>query len=162
MSWYVDCVNCGKQVSIEPSDDVCYWCHNPALIKVSEKKLEENIKEAKMGTGGNRQAKHRFVEEHKSEIIADYLSLGKEKILEKWEISGSGWIAMQKRWKSDIETASKDVATKVDKKLTKKLTREKPVRDYQKKYRELLSRHEGYRQAILDTHGQVEVKPNKE
>ena len=42
-SWYVDCANCGKQVSIDGLASICYWCH-----KNTQKK--EDIMQEKRGT----------------------------------------------------------------------------------------------------------------
>lgn len=177
MSWYTDCVNCGKQVLIESNDDICYWCGKPARVKVIEAvevsaeigQLDENsekLKEVDMKRGGSNQAKHRFIEENKAEIIADLVSLGKKAMLGKWGISASGWVNLKKRWAADIETAGKAAPATVVVRKKSSIERNGPTSkplDYKQLYCQLFEEYKGYRQAIQDVFGQgIEVNSKKE
>ena len=183
----VDCVNCGKQAECDTYDDTCYWCGKPVRKKVKDiaeiaptslppiaeatEKMasgEKSSKEVAMRKGGNFYAKHRLIEEHKAEIIADFVSLGKKVMLKKWDISGSSWSTIKKRWKGDIEAAGGSIAKQlrvpsIGDKRRKGYKAEgwtEPVNG--REYAELAARFDGYRQAVLDIFGNVESDSKKE
>ncbi len=99
--------------------------------------------------GGSNHAKHQYIEAHKEEIIADFLVLGRKKMLEKWTLSSGGWNTIQKKWAADIEAAKKDGPAAKEPNV--------PV-DWQAKYFKLQDHFNGYRQAVLDICGKQEVK----
>ena len=45
-TFYVNCVNCGKQVLIEDKTSICYWCHKNASKK--EDKTNEKMSTLRM------------------------------------------------------------------------------------------------------------------
>ena len=177
----VDCVNCGKQAECDTYDDTCYWCGKPVRKKVKDiaeiaptslppiaeatEKMasgEKSSKEVAMRKGGNLQAKHRLIEEHKAEIIADFVSLGKKVMLKKWDISGSGWNTIKKRWKGDIEAAGGSIARQPRAPKQLKVAVQSPKEPVESAFRELAARFDGYRQAVLDIFGNVESDSKKE
>lgn len=183
MLMLIDCVNCGKQVEVDSKDDICYWCQKPAQIKVNEKQIKECIKEVikVVKKGGKMWAKHVEIETQKAEIIADFVALGANEMLRKWQISASGWNTIKKRWSKDIEAAVRDAPRRKSYKdegfplpqelksgsLTGKVNKGKPelseAIDWQQEYEELQQHFEGYRQAVLDIFGQssVDIRQSK-
>lgn len=59
---------------------------------------------------GSQHERHRYLEEHKDEILADYENSGQEKMLEKWHISLSGWLNIRERWLGQEEERPKTKA----------------------------------------------------
>lgn len=165
----VDCVNCGKQVECDTSEDNCYWCGNPVRIKVNSGQKAGNSRvlgiqvsqktteEAEMRKGGNLQAKHRFIEEHKAEIIADFISLGAKEMLVRWEVSASGWATIKRRWAAEIEEARGKAPETV---VIEKTSPASQPLDYKQLYYQLLENYKGYRQAVLDICGQKPIEDN--
>jgi len=121
------------------------------IEKEREKELVKSapsIKEVKsMSNKGDAHARHKYIEEHKAEIIADFVKLGTKAMLGQWGISAGGWTNIQKRWAVDIEAVHKGSPE------AKKAPTDVPF-DYERVYHELQARFEGYRQAVLDILGQ--------
>jgi hypothetical protein len=55
------------------------------------------------GHGGSNAAKHKFVEDHRSEIVHDLVELGEKAMLKKWNLSPTGWDHIAKRWQIEIK-----------------------------------------------------------
>jgi len=108
--------------------------------------------------GGNMHQKHRDIESHKAEIIADFIKLGSVAMLEKWGISASGWCTIKKKWAADIVAAGGSIvpAVPVPKPKVNKDSPELSI-DWQQEYIELASYTRGYRQAVLDVFGQKSI-----
>ena len=168
---------CTGMLLSEPDDFgktvmVCSLCSR----RFTETQLKEGIKEPDMSKGLDVHAKHLFIEEHRADIIADYLTIGTTELLEKWKLSVSGWRPIKKRWATDIETAKQKfpVIAEAVKKIRVPAVGDKRRKGYKaegwsdpvkgREYAELKARYDGYRQAVLDIFGQqnVEVNPEKE
>lgn len=101
MRWFVDCANCGKQVSIDGPASKCYWCGKNAT-KIEEVAPSETVElskdEAKVMVTEEEKAKFRatnvrgktkWLEKHMAEIVADIRSLSRKEILKKWPFKAS-------------------------------------------------------------------------
>ena len=100
-SWYVDCANCGKQVSIDGLASICYWCHKNATKK-------EDIMQEKRGTleekalvptrPKKRKQLWAYFEQNKEAILADYHSMKLLEFFKSWGITSASWLKLKKLW----------------------------------------------------------------
>ena len=59
--------------------------------------------EQKIGNRIEPHARHKYIEEHKAEIIDSFLAGGYDEVKRVWAISSAGWYTTKKRWAADIE-----------------------------------------------------------
>jgi hypothetical protein len=57
---------------------------------------DAKVKRHKGGTA--MKERHKYIEDHKAEILKDMAELGTSAALKKWDISSSGWFTIRKRW----------------------------------------------------------------
>jgi hypothetical protein len=79
---------------------------DPAPVSKTDEKLtgpltgtppgDAKVKRHKGGTA--MRERHKYIEDHKSEILIDVVELGTSAALKKWDISFSGWFTIRKRW----------------------------------------------------------------
>jgi hypothetical protein len=63
--------------------------------------------------------KHEYFEAHKAEIIADIISLGASKGLDKWGMSKGAWTTARRQWREDLVKAGYDPYAKLRRKKGK-------------------------------------------
>lgn len=167
MSVWIDCINCGKQVIWEAGDDKCIWCGKSARVKDPGVVLLAPVKITKevavevqgeerniMSNKGHAHERHRFIEEHKAEIIADYWAMTSGEFKTKWDLSSSGWSTIRKRWAADVELAKPAEFPKKRKGNSVSNSRPKVGKTTpQPNYEMLQAEYDGYRKAILDVFG---------
>lgn len=98
MGWPVDCANCGKQTLMDTPGDKCIWCGKSPYKKEGTMQEHSPSELKKMGI----REKHRFIEEHKEEIIRDARRLKKREILKKWDISSTTFYKLKKLYAPEL------------------------------------------------------------
>lgn len=99
MSWYVNCANCGKQVSIDAPTSICYFCEKNATTKEITKKedkpmvtVDERIEYKRLPM----QERGKWLKDHMEAIVADIRSMSKAEVLEKWPFSISAFYKIKR------------------------------------------------------------------
>ena len=69
--------------------------------------------------GGGKYERHRYLESHRDEIVADLVGLGRGGMIKKWHISSAGWYKLKQRWGVGIAKASCPAVAKSMAKLPK-------------------------------------------
>jgi len=122
--WFVDCVNCGKQVMIGGPADKCLWCgkypsakeppagsssvvssssesnHLEEEVAVSE---TDEVEEVKVVNHRNKspmavKAIRKYRKENKAAMLHDYYTMTLKDFFQKWSISSATWSGLKKDW----------------------------------------------------------------
>ena len=141
------CMMCSKPETWKPPPVIEDKLVGPKkMTKPKKIQKEAQMVEQKTGKRVDAHERHRYIEEHKAEIIDAYLAGGAVAVKAQFGVSPGGWHTIQKRWAADIEARrlggdkgqpEKELITEVG-------------MDYKFKYMEMKAWSDGYRQCVLD------------
>lgn len=106
MSFYVDCVSCGKQTLVdgEPGER-CLFCGEPVSSPVQRilseiiNKKEVSMQEKPVKSKPEKRKRRReYFEQNKEAMLADYYLLPIGEFLKKWALSSTTWVNLKRKW----------------------------------------------------------------
>jgi len=123
-----------------------------AVVSIEAEPVKPVIIKKERVIMSNEQAKGRYNEEHREEILTDRVAMGHQKAMEKHGIRPAVWSNLKKKWRTqgfdvpDLKRQKDKKVTALTAKSTTVVPKEDGVVDWKQRY-------DGYRQAVTDIFG---------